>query len=38
VSALAFFCLIVSLTMKDTKATSRLDRDEVAGAVAGPAV
>ena len=41
VSALACFCLIVSLAMKDTKATSRLDRDaidEVADAAASPAV
>jgi MFS transporter, MHS family, alpha-ketoglutarate permease len=38
VSALACFCLIVSLAMKDTKVTSRLDRDEVGHAVAGPAV
>jgi MFS transporter, MHS family, alpha-ketoglutarate permease len=42
VTALACFCLIVSLAMKDTKATSRLDRDviddEVADAAASPAV
>lgn len=35
VSALAFFCLVVSITMKDTKATSRIDRDELADAGAG---
>jgi len=29
VSALACLCLVVSLTMKDTKATSRIDRDEL---------
>jgi MHS family alpha-ketoglutarate permease-like MFS transporter len=28
VSALASLCLVVSLTMKDTKATSRIDRDD----------
>jgi MHS family alpha-ketoglutarate permease-like MFS transporter len=42
VSALACFCLIVSLTMKDTKATSRLDRDDIvdeaAPALADPVV
>ena len=31
VSALACLCLGVSLTMKDTKATSRIDREELAG-------
>ena len=31
VSALACLCLAVSLTMKDTKATSRIDREELAG-------
>ena len=31
VSALACLCLAVSLTMKDTKVTSRIDREELAG-------
>jgi len=35
VSALAFFCLVVSITMQDTKATSRIAREALADAAAG---
>ena len=35
VSALAFCCLVVSLTMHDTKATSRIEREALADAAAG---
>ena len=35
VSALAFFCLVVSITMKDTKATSRIEREASADAAEG---